>query len=221
MLAQDQKFRKWQWIDARIEKSRQDHRPESHRIYIDELDVGEILAPRQGWFDRKKAIASLPVFKSLEELDAARKEKKTSLGLLRPGRLVDVEIVPARDRDWTQEELNKLLQEQGDLFQETPMSIRQLEKIPYGFYYHYECATSGGPKVNRNKIVDWEICALYRKLVARHGPEGWQRPFRDKLLDQLGNTDLLFLMGNIHRHQHQWLIVSLIYPPKEQQQPLF
>ncbi|MEO1902556.1 MAG: hypothetical protein ABGX87_12435 [Alcanivorax sp.] len=51
--------------------------------------------------------------------------------------------------------------------------------------------------------------------------QGWQAPFRDKLMRQLGETDLLFLMGNMHRHRHQWLIVSLIYPPKEPQQTLF
>lgn len=221
MLTEDQQFRKWQWISARIEKARQDHRPESYRIYVDELDAGEVLTPRQGWFDRRKAIEALPIFNSFEELDAAREERKISLGLLRPGRLVDLEIVAVKDRDWTQEELDKLLQEQGDLFQETASSIRQLEKIPYGFYYHYECDTPDGPKIYKNKIVDWEICALYRNLVAGHGPESWQPLFRNKLMDQLGSTDLLFLMGNMHRHQHQWLIVSLIYPPKERQQALF
>ena len=40
-------------------------------------------------------------------------------------------------------------------------------------------------------------------------------PFRAKLFDDLGNKDLMFLMGNIHRFQDQWLIISLIYPPKQ------
>ncbi len=29
----------------------------------------------------------------------------------------------------------------------------------------------------------------------------------------------MFLMGNIHRFQDQWLIVSLIYPPKQRPVP--
>jgi len=37
-LTEEQKFRKWQWINARIEKTRDDHRPESHRIYVDDLE---------------------------------------------------------------------------------------------------------------------------------------------------------------------------------------
>lgn len=220
-LTGDQKFQKWQWINARVEKTREDRRPESHRIYVDELTPGDLLTTRQGWFERRKAIQPLKVFNSFDELDAAREDRNISLGLLRPNRLVDLEIVPTRNKDWTQDELDKLLQEQGDLFQETKNSIRQLEKIPYGFYYHYECDTQEGPKVYKNKIVDWEICALYRKLLADHGPEGWEAPFRDKLMRQFSETDLVFLMGNMHRYQHQWLIVSLIYPPKERQQALF
>jgi hypothetical protein len=30
----------------------------------------------------------------------------------------------------------------------------------------------------------------------------------------LPELDLMFLMGTIHRFPNQWLIVSLIYPPK-------
>jgi len=39
-LTEDQRFKKWQWISARVEKARADHRPESHRIYVDELEAG-------------------------------------------------------------------------------------------------------------------------------------------------------------------------------------
>ena len=222
-LTEKQRFRKWQWINARIEKTRDDHRPESHRIYVDDLQTQDPLSKRQNWLERRNAIQPIPIFASFEELEAARQEHDISLGLLRPGRLVDLEINPTREKNWTREELDKLmqLQKQGELFLETGKSVRLLQKIPFDFYYHYECETPAGAQIFKNKIVDWEVCALYRKLMAQHGPKGWEAPFRDKLMRQLGETDLLFLMGNMHRHRHQWLIVSLIYPPKEPQQPLF
>lgn len=47
----------------------------------------------------------------------------------------------------------------------------------------------------------------------RYGDD-WEKPFRAKLEEDLGGKDLMFLMGNLHRFQDQWLIVSLIYPPK-------
>ena len=41
-----------------------------------------------------------------------------------------------------------------------------------------------------------------------------------QLEEQLGGKDLMFLMGNQHRFQDQWLIVSLIYPPKRKPAPV-
>lgn len=65
----------------------------------------------------------------------------------------------------------------------------------------------------RHKIVDWEIGALYWNMRRDHGA-GWEVPFRKKLESTLPAGDLMFLMGTIHRFPDQWLIVSLIYPPK-------
>jgi len=44
----------------------------------------------------------------------------------------------------------------------------------------------------------------------------WEVPFRQNSKIQLPGADLLFLLGTIHRFPDQWLIVSLIYPPKQQ-----
>ena len=70
----------------------------------------------------------------------------------------------------------------------------------------------------RHKIVDWEAGALFWNVRRSHG-EGWEKPFRAKLGEQLPDYDLMFLMGTIHRFPDQWLIVSLIYPPKLQPEP--
>ena len=36
----------------------------------------------------------------------------------------------------------------------------------------------------------------------------------DKFMVEFSEKDVLFLMGTIHRFPHQWLIVSVLYPPK-------
>ena len=71
-----------------------------------------------------------------------------------------------------------------------------------------------GEKEYKHKIVDWEAGALFWKMHAEHGPTAWESKFRSKIEIELTKKDLMFLMGNQHGFPDQWLIVSLIYPPK-------
>lgn len=126
-----------------------------------------------------------------------------------------LEIVEAKNTDWTDEEREKLLryETQGQLFSDTEIKKikKTLRKIPFDFYYRYACDTPDGEKSFKHKIVDWEAGALFWTCRESHGA-GWEKPFRAKLVDELVSRDLMFLMGNQHRFQDQWLIISLIYP---------
>lgn len=107
------------------------------------------------------------------------------------------------------------MQQQAQLFDDTDAgSVAQLRKLPYDFHYHYECGTAKGLQPYRHKIVDWEIGALFWNVHRAHGSK-WEQPFREKMEDYLPGRDLMFLMGTIHRFPDQWLIVSLIYPPRQ------
>ncbi|WP_245494074.1 hypothetical protein [Rhizobium leguminosarum] len=64
-------------------------------------------------------------------------------------------------------------------------------------------------------ITDWEIGALFWNCQ-KHG-KAWEKPFREQLEERKPEADLMFLMGNQHRFQDQWLIISLIYPPHQAQ----
>jgi hypothetical protein len=66
--------------------------------------------------------------------------------------------------------------------------------------------------------VDWEAGALFWNCRNRYRGD-WEAAFRAKLEHELPSADLIFLMGNIHRFPDQWLIVSLIYPPKRPSEP--
>ena len=129
-----------------------------------------------------------------------------------------MDITPARNSDWTDEERAKLLQEQmqGSLFDEieAKRQIRELKKIPFDFYYRYVCDTPEGEVEEKHKIVDWEAGQLYWNCKRSHGKD-WETPFRAKLEGNLVGKNLMFLMGNQHRFQDQWLIISLIYPPTQ------
>ena len=220
LMQDDVQFRKWQWIEADIEKARKDHRPESHQIRVDNLKVvGDALSTAGDWADRRVWLDRLQMHSAFGDLDAARVSSGVSLGLLKPAKVLALEIEPARQMDWTAEERAKLLQaqNQGSLFSEAEQDITMLKKVPFDFYYRYQ--DPGGAEW-RHKISDWEAGALYWNVVRKHG-DAWQVPFREKLGRALPENDLMFLMGTIHRFQDQWLIVSLIYPPRRLQQPLF
>jgi hypothetical protein len=216
----EQQFKKWQWISARIEKASKDHRPESHRIFVDtiECDVSPIPAGEAGWRVRRQWLNKITLFRDFESIEAARLNGGNTLALLRPKKILGLDIKKASAPDWTEDEKTKLLQmqSQGDLFNadDEAKTLRLLKKIPYDFHYRYECEINGQSTERRHKLVDWEVGALFWNVHRKHG-EAWEEPFRKKIEQQLPASDLMFLLGTIHRFPDQWLIVSLIYPPKQ------
>lgn len=217
LIGDEQQFKKWQWIVAKVEKSRNDHRPESHRLYVDTIECDETPLPTDNnWQVRRGALEKAPVFSCFVAVESARQAHGMSLALLRPTRILGIDIKPVDSPIWTDEEKAKLisLQNQADLFDSSDKSsVAQLRKLPYDFYYRYQCDTPDGVQEHRHKIVDWEIGALFWNVRRQHG-KAWEKPFRDKLETDLPGKDLMFLLGTIHRFPDQWLIVSLIYPPK-------
>ena len=61
--------------------------------------------------------------------------------------------------------------------------------------------------------MDWEIGALFRNVQRKHG-DNWEAAFRAKPEQDLPSKDLMLLLGTMHRFPNQWLLVSVIYPPK-------
>ncbi|WP_207807070.1 hypothetical protein, partial [Parazoarcus communis] len=144
----------------------------------------------------------------------------TSFFRYRPRVSDSIEATTILTQRGTDEEREKLMREQmqDNLFSEAEAEVerqvKDLRKVPFDFYYRYVCETSEGEKERKHKIVDWEVGAFFWNCRRSHGAD-WEVPFRAKLEKQLGVRDLMFLMGNQHRFQDQWLIISLIYPPKQ------
>lgn len=158
-LVDDEKqFKKWQWIKARVEKARNDHRPESHKVFVDTIECeGGPLPTKNEWESRRQELAKLHIFKDFGELDASRGAQGTTLGLLRPSRVIGLDITPADDPDWTPEEKKKLEQDlrQEGLFEAADeKKIATLRKLPFDFHYRYECVVDGETLKYRHKISD-------------------------------------------------------------------
>ena len=219
LVSDNQKFKKWQWITARLEKARDDHRPESHRIFVDTIECNSepLAAGKAGWPHRAQLLSKLPIFSDFAALENSRMTEGGTLALLRPSRIIGLDIKKSDHADWTDAEKEKLLglQKQTELFNEAEegKQIRLLEKLPFDFHYRYECDVEGKKISYRHKLVDWEIGTLFRRMRLTHG-ENWETPFRAKLEQELPSRDLIFLLGTIHRFPNQWLLISLISPPK-------
>ena len=213
LVSGESQFRKWQWITARVEKSRRDHRPESHKIFVDTIVLdGRPLPTRDGWQLRREWLDKVQVFPDFAALEAARSQNGVTLGLVRPQTILGLDITPSNPPTWTAEEQQKLaqLERQDGLFDAAEAkSIARLRKVPFDFHYRYAC----GAATYRHKIADWEAGALYWNLRRTKG-DAWERPFRDKIEIDLPAAELMFLMGTVHRFPDQWLIASLIYPPR-------
>ncbi len=220
----NKRFQKWQWITAGIIKATKDHRVESHNIFVDTIELGEQIPTKNEWIERRHWLSKLPLFTDFTDIQPKEEASKVSLAVLKPARLERLEIIATKNPNWTAEELAKLLQaeQQAELFVDetaTQSMPSRLEKIPYDFYYHYICLTPEGEKAYKHKLVDWEVGALFRKCQKDYG-DTWEKYFRIKLETEFAQKDLFFLMGNQHRFQNQWLIISLIYPPKQQPEAL-
>ena len=216
-LEGNRQFKKWQWITARVQRASDDRRKESHRIFVDTIEIGPALSTDMAWESRRHWLRKLPTFDDFESLERARQRKDgPTLAVLRPSSIVRLEIARVEDREWTPEEVQKLTraQRQGALFDESDRDVRLLRKLPFDFHYVYACAGEDGTREFRHKIVDWEAGALYWNVIRDHGRD-WEAPFRARLERELPARDLMFLMGTIHRFPNQWLIVSLIYPPRQ------
>lgn len=145
-------------------------------------------------------------------MEQRRQATGQTLGIIRPARLLQLEIVPEKEPNWTEEE--KISLSQSQMFDSEEVHSRPpLRKLPYRFYYRYECETPHGNKEHRHMITDWEVGALYWNCRRDYGNE-WEHYIREKLERIFSQKDLMLLMGTMHRYPHQWLIIGLIYPPR-------
>ena len=218
LLSGDKQFTRWQWVSASFYPSPKDKRPESRRIDADSIALGAKIGTQKGWQERLSYITPhlVPCFSDLE---ARRKNTGETLGFLQPTQMLGLDItpLPASEREWSEKDRANLTQDfpQSELFEENAaLSRRVLEKIPYNFHYRYQIQTSGGLETLRHPITDWEISQLYRNCRQSHG-DTWEVPFRAKMETDFFTRSLTFMMGNYHRFPHQWLIIGLIYPPRQ------
>jgi hypothetical protein len=207
-----QRFHKYQWIRVDLEPrgGRNDPRPESRKPVVDSIELdGEPLSAKHGWAERRAVINALP-HHTVHELEAEWDKSRASLGVVRPKRVLDLEVRPA-DPEWKPEW--KQLYEQPRLFGE---EVKELRKLPFSFHYVFECEDD--PKPRSAMIEDWELGVLFLKESARLGSdEAAAKSVKAKFQDVLcgADKDTRFFMGTRHPF-NTWLVLGVFWPPKRE-----
>jgi len=214
LLDGQDKFKKWEWVSAKIQKAKGDNRPESYRIDVDSIERHAKISTNRQWNDRLRWVRS-HVIESFDKLEQRRKETGETLGVIGPVTLLGLDIVEQKDTDWTAKELTSLSQD-GLFDSDEVRNRRPLRKLPYRFYYRYKLNGSE----HRHLLTDWEVGALYWNCKQKYG-QSWETKLRGRIEDEFAKKkDLLFLMGTVHRFPDTWLIVAMVYPPKGAFEPL-
>ncbi len=215
-LEKEQRFHKYQWIDARVEKA-SDTRPESYRlVYPDPISVvSEPLSTDDGWRERRRLIEPLRghCYCCLER--TRNENGSPTLGLFKPREIRRLLIQPDA-ATWTEEQLQILRQQ--NLFRTTV--VEELEKVPFKFKYEFVC--DHDECVGHTVVcTDWEMGQSWRAWRDKYGDE-WESKFRERYeTDIIERCDTHFFVGTVHQHPKKWIIVGLFYPPRVQQQELF
>ncbi len=215
-----QKFQKYQWIEVEIEKTPmgKDKRPESYRPKLETIRiVGEPIGTENKWEQRRKIIDQMP-HRTLNEWETQWEKDRTSLGIVRPSEIIDLEVTKARDPDWKP----KWKQDMAQLQLFGP-ERKKLRKIPYEFRYKFRCGDSD--KIRTAMCEDWELGTLFlRQTAARGSDEAAAEDVKRRFLDDMCNAtkDTRFFMGTRHPY-NTWLVLGIFYPPKikERQPDLF
>ena len=206
----DQKFKKYQWIEVDLfpRGAGNDKRRESRRPDLDSIRLcGERIPSDNNWAKRREIIDRLPCH-TLTQLKALYETDKTSLGVVKPTEVIEMEIRPVTDEKW-KPEWQKLFT-QLTLF---GPSQKPLRKIPYTFHYIFKCHDSDKPHVAM--CEDWELGALFLNETARLGSDELAaESVKKKYLGELcgATKDTRFFMGT-HFPYNTWLVLGVFWPP--------
>jgi hypothetical protein len=207
MLEDDQRFRNFQWIRARIARRTDDPRPESHRVDPGSIEVMEHVSPERADVRRSLIDGCPSHFASVEALQARQALDRTSLGIVRPRRITGADIRIWTDvevQEWVEKEA--ALRSQGVLFED----VRPGPLSPPGadFLVSWECddATCRGHGM---ALHQWGIHQLWRKL--RDDParvDKTKARMRERL--DMNRHDLYLFLGNYGYRPAQFGLMEVV-----------
>lgn len=208
-----QRFSKYDVIEVEVEHAKDKYsRKESHHAKDASIKRIRHIDTKSNWDERKKILTPL-LRKSVEDLETQYNIDCTSMGIIKPKRIVDFKATPIiRCRPWEKDLILGIQQTLDGMHYQSP-----LEKIPYKFSYVFECNDPQCKIQHDLMIEDWEICELYRTTKQDTKDEQIalakvSEKYKDRFLSK---NDLYFVLGTESKWNN-WLIISVFYPMKQQ-----
>jgi len=228
LLAGDQQFPKWTWIELQLARRLKDKRPESFNpVNRDDITILEKISTAGDWRERKEwALKRGKVWTNLTDLIAAGKRDEVSLATFQPAKMLGFEWQTSTE-DWDAEKLAAVTaQLQQTNFLEPDAlkdDFKPARKLPFDFYYIF--ADEVG-RESRMRILDWEIGMLFwncRKPGV--SDEEALEKVKQKYETEFFKSDLHLFLGTTYewhsRAPNPWVIIGVFPPPKSVQEELF
>lgn len=210
-LPKDQRFKKYQLIEAVAVKSEKDSRPESYRVEEETIRVlGEPVGTGGAWSERKRLLSDAPIV-SLCELQRMQKVDRTSLGMIRVREVTHFRTVPADEEKYEKAEKKYEYAATADLFNEGTLRV---EALSFKYQYWFLC-TDTGCRGHKCSVIDWEAYELHRKMSRKWGEDGAFEKVKQMYVDTICGPDkeTHFFMGNMQAHPGSFLMLGAFYPP--------
>jgi hypothetical protein len=219
-LSDDLSFSKYQWIRAKVKKSKEDPRPESFKIDTNSIVVEEkIPSDKFEWFNRRQVVLKNQnyIFDSVEALIEENRRTGISIGFVRPFKIVNIFIEDRPHEDYLtfarKFEEAKKRNHQMELFGDLSIAeIKTLQFISQRIKVQWNCydPSCGGHTM---AILDWELYELVRKAGINIALE------RIKTILNLANHNIGFFLGNFRLHPKAFSIGAIWYPQRSNLAP--
>ena len=194
-LQDENKYKKYQWIEVEIKESASDKRPETYRISGgSEIKLlGDPLPTDNKWQARKNEfIDKVHLHEDLAKIIKKAHRNELSLALFKPTKWLKFHVEKVAKRESRESKLAKLQadREQLDFFKDQETINKEfsvVEELPYKFSYSFEDREG---KETKLMIEDWEIGALYRNCSkSSNNEESTCEKVRKKFWEEFINSD--------------------------------
>jgi hypothetical protein len=196
----DFEFHKRHYYEYEI-REKGDYRKESRKIYPESVIDLEIAKEYEEIGAICKERAS-----TIEDLKNQFKADRTSLGIIKP--ILEDIVIKKAPINSKAEQLRRQKTIEGNYI--------PIDLIEYDVYYKFRCGPNC-PTLHNCKCFDTELGQFIRRLKKERKPDNEIRwKIKGKFFEWMKKRDLYFLMGTAAFHPGSWMIISILYPPKNQ-----
>ena len=222
-LGESEQYRKYDWLECRLVRQKNDFRPDSFRPY-DEADLQPAghIDTNDMWLERRRIILDQSlVYDRLDEAITDAKANRISLCVFKPTK-VKALIWEKEDPKWDPDKLREMrkIHSQLDMFDDNDWrkTFNVIPKLPYSFSYRFEDITG---RQSELQILDWEIGMLYWNCLKSSGgnEDKALSKVRQKYFCDFLKTDLHFFLGTTQQYHaiapNPYVIVGVFPIPRD------